>query len=368
MQGKVNSSLEQLQGDDSLREISDESQRLLNKYRHSYDYEAHVKGQRSSSHRIKRPFETLEIAFQVTCQVMVALFAPRVHPIMHWLSCVLPLRRPCPRVLPTPALSVLVSGLHAKLVLDVANHLWLPPFRWVDHRPAPDEMLHPFTFLGLELNLLGAISGVSVGRTAVVVRQAMWWLAMTALSALPVRTSTWLQPRVQAIAPLAAVLWHLTTCFELAPAIVSALGTSLYEAQMQNDYLVPTVTRSLLAHARRALRSQLVSLGLVKLEKVEEDPLELPCWDCGDEDDLIPHDLLCPITGHLFVRPVALHGSVFEENAVRRWVRATGRHPILQGIACRLSDIKATKDVQDLCHKLAASRGWVLCSVSTATK
>ncbi|CAE7604324.1 unnamed protein product [Symbiodinium sp. CCMP2456] len=66
--------------------------------------------------RLKRPFETLETAFQVTCQVMIALLSPRVHPWMRRLSACL---RSYPEVLPSPAFSVLVSGFHAKLVLDV---------------------------------------------------------------------------------------------------------------------------------------------------------------------------------------------------------------------------------------------------------
>eukprot|EP00434_Breviolum_minutum_P044657 symbB.v1.2.039912.t1/scaffold6867.1/size14952/1 len=86
-------------------EWAEEAQRLLRQHRQSCDLEAVRRDQKP--HRLKRPFETLETAFQVTCQVMVALLSPRVHPWMRRLSACLRMQRTYPEVLPSPALSVL---------------------------------------------------------------------------------------------------------------------------------------------------------------------------------------------------------------------------------------------------------------------
>eukprot|EP00435_Cladocopium_sp_Y103_P028697 s809_g7.t1 len=98
----------------------EEAQRLLRQHRLSCDLEA-VRRDQKPQRRFKRPFETLETAFQVTCQVMVALLSPRVHPWMRRLSACLRMQRTYPEVLPSPSLSVFVSGFHAKLVLDVVT-------------------------------------------------------------------------------------------------------------------------------------------------------------------------------------------------------------------------------------------------------
>ncbi|CAE7803028.1 unnamed protein product [Symbiodinium sp. CCMP2592] len=100
--------------EETEEEWATEAQRLIQRYRRAHDFEATRDSQKSC--RLKRPFETLETAFQVTCQVMIALLSPRVHPWMRRLSACL---RSYPEVLPSPAFSVLVSGFHAKLVLDV---------------------------------------------------------------------------------------------------------------------------------------------------------------------------------------------------------------------------------------------------------
>eukprot|EP00439_Symbiodinium_sp_Y106_P061040 s1087_g9.t1 len=121
--------------EETEEEWATEAQRLIQRYRRAHDFEeiraSRCGGERATntarfgfqatrdsqkSCRLKRPFETLETAFQVTCQVMIALLSPRVHPWMRRLSACL---RSYPEVLPSPAFSVLVSGFHAKLVLDV---------------------------------------------------------------------------------------------------------------------------------------------------------------------------------------------------------------------------------------------------------
>jgi len=79
-------------------------------------------------------------------------------------------------------------------------------------------------------------------------------------------------------------------------------------------------------------------------------------WD-DPEDVVVPIDLLCPITNALFVSPVVLHGTVFEESAVRRWVEATSRHPTLQGIWCATSELEPAQDVANLCSRFGAAHG-----------
>mmetsp|Transcript_67855 Transcript_67855/g.122233 ORF Transcript_67855/g.122233 Transcript_67855/m.122233 type:complete len:374 (-) Transcript_67855:221-1342(-) len=333
---------------------ADEAYRILMEYRRSYDYEAHRSEQKSSS--IKRPFETLETAFQVTCQVMVALLAPRVHPFMRQLSSLLRLKRTYPEVLPSPSLSVLVSGLHAKLVLDVANLLSLPPFRWVEHRPSAAETLHPLSVHGLELNLLGAMAGVSLGRLAVAARQGLQWLAIALANQMPSRAYSWIGPQVARAAPLAAAALHLTVCLELAPPVVAGLASLLREAQLRRRPLIPTVASAFLRRSRRLFR-QLAHWG----QDDEEDEAwgQLHWWEGPDVDDGVPHDLLCPITGQLFAKPVVLHGTVFEESAIKRWVAFSCRHPILRDISCCLEDVKPARDVEALCHRIAAAKGLV---------
>eukprot|EP00933_Yihiella_yeosuensis_P008126 TRINITY_DN113448_c0_g1_i1.p1 TRINITY_DN113448_c0_g1~~TRINITY_DN113448_c0_g1_i1.p1 ORF type:complete len:374 (-),score=42.85 TRINITY_DN113448_c0_g1_i1:104-1201(-) len=339
-------------------EWSKEAYRLLTQYRRSYDYETHRRSQQQQK-LYKRPFETLETAFQVTCQVMVPLLAPRVHPFIRRFSQLLTFRRTYPEVLPAPSLSVLVAGLHAKFILDVANHCSLPPFRWVAHRPEPDEMLHPLSVYGIELNVLSGCAGVALGRLAVFLRQGFYGLALAMVAGLPGRVSTWVSPRVARIAPMAAILMHLHLCQAWAQPVVDTLAAQLHEAQIQNRSLMSITTSAIWQDSKLLIRNLLVSLGLWKVSPHDHGFTD-EWWDGDSIDEKVPHDLLCPITGQLFVKPVVLHGSVFEEGAVTRWVATTGRHPLLLDIACRLEDIRAAPDVEELCRKLAATHGWAL--------
>ncbi|CAK0836916.1 unnamed protein product [Prorocentrum cordatum] len=79
-------------------------------------------------------------------------------------------------------------------------------------------------------------------------------------------------------------------------------------------------------------------------------------WDSAAEDD-DPPDLLCPITGQLFVRPALLCGHAFERSAVHRWVERTGRHPVLQDIRCHVGAIREAPDLEALCRRFASSQG-----------
>lgn len=335
----------------------EEAQRLLRQHRLSCDLEA-VRRDQKPQRRFKRPFETLETAFQVTCQVMVALLSPRVHPWMRRLSACLRMQRTYPEVLPSPSLSVFVSGFHAKLVLDVANGLSLPPFRWVQYRPEPEEMLSPLTIHGMELNLLGALAGVFIGRVAVETRQVLHGLGALLVSMLPVPPLS-MDRAVPFAAPCAALCFHISSCAVLSPYVVTSLAALLQEAQLHGAWLVPTLAQSL----RRNCRGWVNRFTSDSQANVaEDDDVEL-VWlaqDSVEVDDHVPPDLLCPITGQFFVKPSVLQGSVFERKAVERWVASTGRHPVWRGIQCRMDDIQPATDVEALCHRLAESKGWVL--------
>ncbi|CAL1145682.1 unnamed protein product [Cladocopium goreaui] len=106
----------------------EEAQRLLRQHRLSCDLEA-VRRDQKPQRRFKRPFETLETAFQVTCQVMVALLSPRVHPWMRRLSACLRMQRTYPEVLPSPSLSVFVSGFH--VTRQTGRFPWRVSKSWV---------------------------------------------------------------------------------------------------------------------------------------------------------------------------------------------------------------------------------------------
>lgn len=161
-------------------------------------------------------------------------------------------------------------------------------------------------------------------------------------------------------APLAAMCFHMSSCAVMSPFVVAGLEGLLKEAQLHRHMLLPTVASSFRQRCRWLLK-RLAAGSLHDTVRKEQD-VEF-AWlaeDGKDVDDHVPHDLLCPITGQFFVKPTVLYGGVFEQSAAMRWVANTGRHPILRGIDCRLADIIPAKDVEDLCHRLAASKGWVL--------
>ncbi|CAK9024255.1 unnamed protein product [Durusdinium trenchii] len=256
---------------------ADEAQRLLRQHRQNCDLEPlNIFAPRPRP--VKRPFETLETAFQVTCQVMVALLSPRVHPWMRRLSACLRMQRTYPEVLPAPSLSVLVSGFHAKLVLDVANRLSLPPFRWAQYRPEPEDLLCPLTVHGLELNLLGAVAGVFIGRAAVEARQVLQGLACVAASMLPVSfQSMFLDRTVPFAAPCAALFFHMSSCAVLSPFVVSSMATLLQEAQLHRCLILPGPT----------VGGGPVNVGAL----AAQGPSQIPQEDGAEVDDDVPADL-----------------------------------------------------------------------------
>jgi len=280
---------------------------------------------------------------------MVALLVPRVHPAVPALSRLL-LRRDYPEVLACPSLAVFISGLHAKLALDTANICGLMPFRWVEPRPPRRELLHPLSARGLELNLVGSLAGVCVGRAVVVLRQGLRTAAEAFAGQLPPSTRHF-----------AAVALHLTASGILAPMVVGGLTASLREAQLRGRPLLPVALSRLLLRLSSSLASLASALpGLSGTPSAGSVPPGEGLWWDNVEEEAVPRDLICPITGCVFVKPVALHGMIFEEEAARRWVEASGRHPVLQGVWCHVGELKPASEIEALCHRLAAQRGWVL--------
>eukprot|EP00434_Breviolum_minutum_P040364 symbB.v1.2.035863.t1/scaffold4928.1/size32776/1 len=129
-------------------------------------------------------------------------------------------------------------GNSASSHLKVANRLSLPPFRWVQYRPEPEEMLNPLTIHGMELNLLGAMAGVFVGRVAVEARQVLQGVGAAICSMLPVSLPSTAMDRVPFAAPCAALCFHISSCAVLSPYVVTSLAALLQEAQLHRTLLV----------------------------------------------------------------------------------------------------------------------------------
>mmetsp|Transcript_30492 Transcript_30492/g.87462 ORF Transcript_30492/g.87462 Transcript_30492/m.87462 type:complete len:371 (+) Transcript_30492:67-1179(+) len=329
-------------------EWSEEAHRLLLAYRRSYDYEGARRVQNVEV--LKRPFEMLETAFQFTCQLMVTLI-PLLHPVLHRISTVFRIR---PLALNAPSMAVLVAGLRAKLAVDLANLWSIPPFRWVEPRPPPTELLHPLSMHGVELNLLSTLAGVSIGRLLVALRHGLVHLAASLSARLPTWFQLWAVPPLRQAYPGVAISLHVAASSELAPLVVAELMGLLRDAQLRRQLLLPT--------AARACWRRLWPCKRQGEEGAHAGHGGACCWEGVEDEEGVPHDLLCPITRQLFVHPVVLHGVVFEGAAVRQWVEATRRHPTLQGIWCHVEEVKPAPDVEALCHRLAAERGWLLSS------
>eukprot|EP00928_Gymnodinium_smaydae_P015729 TRINITY_DN15825_c0_g1_i1.p1 TRINITY_DN15825_c0_g1~~TRINITY_DN15825_c0_g1_i1.p1 ORF type:complete len:386 (-),score=57.66 TRINITY_DN15825_c0_g1_i1:55-1212(-) len=335
---------------------------MLLAYRRKYD--AEVARRIRSADILRRPFEALETAFQATAQLMVALVAPSVHPIFHFLSRTLPLRRDYPRVLVVPSLTVVVSALHAKLVLDMANWWGLPPFCWVEPRPAREEILHPLSSHAMELNMLSAAIGVSMGRLMVLSRHGLLALMEFACKQVLPSLQSRIVPMASRVDLVAGVASHAVLSASIAPVVVGELTALLRESQLRGQHLVPTAFQALWKYLRWLWQGTRKAYWEGWGGSTEEG---FCGWEGADDDRDVPHDLLCPITGHLFVHPVVLLGMVFEHAAARRWVETTSRHPVLQGMYCVLEDIQPAPDIEALCHRLAAARGWTLRCSSTRT-
>ncbi|CAJ1338538.1 unnamed protein product [Effrenium voratum] len=173
---------------------------------------------------------------------------------------------------------------------EVANRLSLPPFRWVQYRPEPDEMLSPWTIHGMELNLLGALSGVCIGRLAVEVRQVLHGLASGITSLLPVPPHSWavMERTAPFAAPMAAMCFHISSCAVLSPYVVISLTELLQEAQLHRRLLVPMLAESCGRKCRRFVRRLAGQAGA-------EDDEEL-IWfaEDGEVDEEVPPDLPRP--------------------------------------------------------------------------
>ncbi|CAE7905325.1 Wrnip1 [Symbiodinium necroappetens] len=172
----------------------------------------------------------------------------------------------------------------------VANRLNLPPFRWVQYRPEPEEMLSPLTVHGMELNLLGAVAGVCIGQMAVELRQVLHSIASAAVALLP--ASCHASTMMDRTAPLAAMCFHMSSCAVMSPFVVAGLEGLLKEAQLHRHMLLPTVASSFRQRCRWLLK-RLAAGSLHDTVRKEQD-VEF-AWlaeDGKDVDDHVPHDLL----------------------------------------------------------------------------
>jgi len=330
-------------------DLEQEARRLVFGHRRAFEASGLVQQERR---QVKVTNPVLEMAYQSASQIMIALVVPRVHPVVPLISRRL-FRREYPDSLASPALSVFVAGIHAKFALDVASLWGLPPFRWVQPQPLRSDMLHPFSLRGLELNVLASALGVCLGRAAVALRENARFFAERLIGG----SMPWV------LKTFGGLALHLTISSVLPPMVVQELTVALRDSQFRGRLLAPTVLVQLWGRGVRTLRQALAAArrwGSGHPVNVADSRFdEVPWWE-GAEDDAVPKDLVCPITGSAFVWPVALHGMLFEEAAVKRWVETTGRHPVLQGAWCHLGELVRASDIEALCHRCAAERGWVL--------
>lgn len=314
---------------------------LIQRYRRGYDYEA---ARRVDGKDIRQPVEAAELASHVASQVMVGLLVPRVHPFVPRFSNFLRLsKHGLPQQFMAPLSGVFASGIQTKTLVDILYFWQFFPEHFHTtsrgHQPPPSQLINPFSSHGLELNILGTLLGVLVGRFVVAVREILLG-AVDSAAALCQRSSITSVAAGNACSFTASFLRtttilavHLAGCIIFAPCVVRGLASLLQEAQSRRRSLFHTAFRS-------------VSRRIPKLfQRVRREALY---WD-EPKDGKVPVDLLCPITGSLFVSPVVLHGVIFEEAPVRHWVEETSRHPTLQGIRCATSELEYAPDVADLC-------------------
>lgn len=324
----------------SAAALADRVAALLREYRQDFAAQEEERRQREPLQVVKKPFQLLEVSYQMASHLVVAVLAPRVHPAVPTLTRAL-MCREYPQVLPFPCLTVLISGLHAKLALDLANFFSLPPFRWMEPRPHHSELLHPLGSRGLQFNVLGSVVGVGLGRVVVLLRQGLqhFWEGRFGR----------LSPCVRWVAGFAL---HVSMAMALAPAVASGLTHALLNSQLLRRPLLPTAVGSAFAN----IVDEVTPLFRSRESSARKRAL---CWE-GAEDQRLPGDLLCPITSGMFVHPAVLHGMAFERSAAEQWVRATGRHPVLQNVWCHVEELRPAKDLEAMCHRLAAKRGWRL--------
>lgn len=315
-----------------------------------------------------KPFKAVELAFQMTILTGVALFVPEVHPLMLRFGQLFMSQEDCARELGVaPTLTLLISAISAKLIIDSASFWRWPILGWAEPRPPQHELLHPFSLRGLELNGAGAVAGVGLGCMAVSLRGMVVSSMASTASEILRRISGSLGPIVPtAIArPLAAVsnavlngcsrwlhvILHIVACATAAPVAERTLSATFRRAQARRQPMA--VAAGTAAFGSLGLWRRLSPSCRRRLDDV-------PYWDVPVDGVQPPHDLLCPITGHLFVQPVELCGMVFEDSAARIWVETTSRHPVLQDLPCRLEDLAPAPDLAALCKQLATAHGWLL--------
>lgn len=320
---------------------------MIKRYRMNH----HHKTTGCETDAIRRPVEVVELSFQMAIQIIVGIFLSRLHSVLPFLTIV-------SKQIPISA--VFFSVIQAKTLVDILFFYKCCPICFVTmaqrHHRAHAQRINPFSTLGLELNMLGTLLGVSVGRSVVTFRES-FLRTVTSSAAL---LSRFLLPAffrsvtnrtpctftASLVRTTSILLIHFAGCIIFAPYIVRDLAKLVEEAQMGRHCLLHTALKCV---GRRITR-------LCRCTARQGACQEALCWD-DPKDVEVPIDLICPITSALFVSPVVLHGAVFEEFAVRRWVEKTSRHPTLQDVQCTTSDLEHASDVANLCSRFGAAHG-----------
>lgn len=117
---------------------------------------------------------------------------------------------------------------------------------------------------------------------------------------------------------LCAIALHIAASSFLSPLISAELSLAVREAQIRGRFLLPLAVgrlwSSFVAGAMFLADDLLSSEPRKTCATRAAKSAKLMWWEGADDDDL-PPELLCPITGSVFVHPVAVHGMLFEEAA-----------------------------------------------------
>lgn len=295
------------------------AQLILADYRAKFNYAAVRKEQDALP--IKCVDGVLERSFQLACHSTVAILVPQVHPLAQCYDRMISSACGTSPGLPSPhAWQMVLTAFMAKILVGCTVY-WMPQMPLL-HTVPHQKLLHPLSLQGLEFSFFASAAGVTLSYLVGSIRRRFYQPPSTV-----------------------ALLLQVATCVPLGLWVCLALEKCLHEAQVRRSYMLPGAVRAIFR-----------CLG--RLGHRSEEHSEWSHHDCNAEEP--PADLLCPITSQLFVRPVLLHGMVFEERAARRWVEATSRHPTLQDIACHVGEFKRALELERLCHRFAAARGWKL--------
>lgn len=310
----------------------EEAHRVLTRYREKHNELQNDASQGRKRHK-RRPCrlnDLVEQAFQMALPIVVTLLTPKVHPILSNVSGFLSWRR---QPMPTPSLRHLFfSGFGAKLIIDTVCFWDVSLLWWLQPRPARCELPEPLGASHLELCALGTAAGLTFGRTAVLtstyIRRICGLISSRFLPArLAMRLAVSFPVRLAAISPLCG------TSFA-APIIAHFLERLFVESQLR----------------RCSMSRQAIYWCFAWWSKARAGPsLE---WVVPEEVE-VPHDLLCPITRQLFVRPVGLLGSIFEEEPLKIWLEKTGRHPLFTDQCASTEDIVPADEMLQLCNAFA---------------